>query len=301
MVAEGVSELVTGRVCVMQLTFLGTAASEGYPNAFCRCGNCERARHLGGRNLRKRSLALLDDQLLIDFGPDLMAASLMHGISLGLVRYCLLTHEHPDHLDGSHLSSRSPGCAVVGAPRLELVASLGALRKAASLHPEVLPEPGLLDREVQERLNLSVRVIAAGETMCVGPYHVTAIPATHDSEKITPHLYAIERDGRALFYATDTGPLTETAWDVLGAWGGQFNVVVLDHTFGVAGRSSGHLNAEQFVETIELLRDEGRLAADCRVLAHHFGHHSNPDHEALVAFSADRGYEVAYDGLTVSI
>ena len=32
----------------MNLTFLGTAASEGYPDAFCGCANCERARDLGG-------------------------------------------------------------------------------------------------------------------------------------------------------------------------------------------------------------------------------------------------------------
>jgi hypothetical protein len=64
----------------MELTFLGTAASEGYPDAFCGCANCERARALGGCNLRKRSAALPDGTLLLDLGPDVMAA-LMHGVS----------------------------------------------------------------------------------------------------------------------------------------------------------------------------------------------------------------------------
>jgi phosphoribosyl 1,2-cyclic phosphate phosphodiesterase len=49
----------------MRLTFLGTAASEGYPNAFCLCGNCERAHHLGEPSLRKRSAALIDDELMV--------------------------------------------------------------------------------------------------------------------------------------------------------------------------------------------------------------------------------------------
>ena len=63
----------------MILTFLGTAAAEGYPNPFCRCKNCERSRVLGGPSLRKRSSALINDDLLIDLGPDLVAASVMHG------------------------------------------------------------------------------------------------------------------------------------------------------------------------------------------------------------------------------
>ena len=29
---------------MMNITFLGTAAANAYPEAFCRCDNCERAR-----------------------------------------------------------------------------------------------------------------------------------------------------------------------------------------------------------------------------------------------------------------
>ena len=37
----------------------------------------------------------------------------------------------------------------------------------------------------------------------------------------------------------------------------KFNVVVLDHTFGLKDRSTGHNNADQFVETVERLRASG--------------------------------------------
>lgn len=285
----------------MRLTFLGTAASEGYPDAFCGCANCERARVLGGPSLRMRSAALLDGILLLDLGPDVMAASLMRGISLADVRFCLLTHEHADHLDASLLSSRSSACGVVDAPRLELVATAGALRKAAESLSRRMPPDGLLDPEVQSRLNLVAQPIVPGQTLCVGPYRVTAIPASHDLENLTPLLYAIERDGRSLFYATDTGPLSDRAWAALRDWGGAFDAVALDHTFGLKDGSSSHLNADQFVETVDRLRAEGHLAAGCRLFAHHLGHHSNPDHDALAAYAAGRGYEVAHDGLTVVV
>lgn len=284
----------------MELLFLGTAASEGYPNAFCACPNCERARALGGRNLRKRAAALIDGVLLCDLGPDVMAAALTHGVSLAGVRWCLLTHEHSDHLEPSHLLARSPYCGVNDAPRLTLYATRGALRRAATVIGELLPPEGLLDPVAGNRLNLLACPVEPGQVFKAGPYRVTAVPAAHGRE-LSPLLYVIEHEDRALFYATDTGPLPELAWDVLRAWEGRLDAVVLDHTFGTEGRSSGHLNAEQFCETIAQLRAERLLAAECRIFAHHLGHHSNPDHEALSIFAVDRGYEVAYDGLQVRV
>jgi phosphoribosyl 1,2-cyclic phosphate phosphodiesterase len=283
----------------MEITFLGTAASEGYPVAFCGCANCARARELGGPNLRNRSAALVDGVLLLDIGPDVMAASLAHGVPLTDVRYCLLTHEHEDHLDATHLHSRSPLNASQ-APLMQLYATAGALQRAAAALGKHLPAAGLFDPAVQQQLNLAICPVAPGETFHVGPYRVTAIPAQHD-ETISPLLYAIAKDGRALFYATDTGPLPEAAWALLDEWDGQFDVVVLDHTFGLKERSSGHNNADQFVETLDRLRAGGRLAEGCRAFAHHIGHHSNPDHETLSRYAAARGYEVAYDGLTVPV
>ncbi len=107
----------------MKITFLGTAAANAFPEAFCKCRNCVQARMLGGPSLRKRSAALINEDLLIDLGPDVMAASQVHGCPLDNVRYCLQTHPHADHLDLSHLLSRSPGFGVVGAPVLDFYAS----------------------------------------------------------------------------------------------------------------------------------------------------------------------------------
>src|ERR1700758_2233312 len=107
----------------MIITFLGTGAANAFSETFCKCQNCAQARMLGGPSLRKRSAALINDDLLIDLGPDIMSASHMHGCHLNDVRYCLQTHPHADHLDLSHLLSRSPAFGVVGAPVLEFHAS----------------------------------------------------------------------------------------------------------------------------------------------------------------------------------
>jgi phosphoribosyl 1,2-cyclic phosphate phosphodiesterase len=282
----------------MTLTFLGTAASEGYPNAFCRCDNCEQARALGGPSLRKRCAALINDDLLIDLGPDVMAACPMHGRSLAGLRYCLQTHAHADHLDPSHFLSRSPEYGVPDAPRLHWYASAATARRAARLLEADFAPAGLLDPEVGERLNLQIHRVEALQSFAAGPYQVTAFPANHDPA-VEPLLYAIEADGRRIFYGTDTATLPEETWQAFHRHRLRFNLVILDHTYGPDEPGTDHLSARQFIEHAARMRAEGLLASDARVFATHLAHAGNPVHPVLAEFAAQHGYEVAYDGLTV--
>lgn len=48
----------------MKLQYLGTAAAEGWPALFCECDHCKRAKEAGGRNIRTRSQAVIDDTLM---------------------------------------------------------------------------------------------------------------------------------------------------------------------------------------------------------------------------------------------
>jgi phosphoribosyl 1,2-cyclic phosphate phosphodiesterase len=284
----------------MKLIFLGTAASEGYPNAFCGCANCEQARSLGGPSLRKRSSVLINDELLIDLGPDLMAAAQLHGVSLANIRYCLQTHEHEDHLDPAHLVSRSQYCRVYGTPHLHFYASAGACRKIARALGRRVGEQGLFDPQVSTQLNLTAHAVEPFQHFAVGPYAVTSLLAAHAPD-LTALLYLIEQDQRTLLYATDTGEIPEATWQALRERRPRINLVVMDHTFGLADRVTGHMNWQQFVEQIARLHREDLLADDARIFAHHLAHHSNPPHPALVEFAAQHGYDVAYDGLIVSV
>ena len=64
----------------MKLQFLGTAAAEGIPGIFCQCAVCQEARRKGGRFIRTRSQALIDDRLLIDLNADTYLHTLRYGI-----------------------------------------------------------------------------------------------------------------------------------------------------------------------------------------------------------------------------
>jgi phosphoribosyl 1,2-cyclic phosphate phosphodiesterase len=282
----------------VKITFLGTSAANAYPEPFCRCDNCRRAQALGGPSLRKRSAALINDDLLVDLGPDIMSASQMHGAPLTKVRYCLQTHAHADHLDTSHFLSRSPAFGVVGAPRLHFYGSPATARRAAELLRRDCAPAGFLDPQVGERLNMEVHQIEALEPFTAGPYRVTPFPANHDPT-VEPLLYAVEADGCSLFYGTDTATLPDETWQAFHRHELRFDVVVLDHTYGPDEPGSDHLSAHQVAEHVARMREEGILADGGRAFATHISHPGNPVHPELVEFAKQHGYDVAYDGLTV--
>ncbi len=285
----------------MRLTFLGTAAAEAYPNAFCGCGNCETSRARGGRHIRRRSAALLDDQLVIDHGPDLQWASSALGIPLTGLRYGLQTHEHADHLDPLNFFSRSERVGVPNGIVMEWVATTGAAERVATVFGKAaLSGRNFTDPEIQAAFNVRHRPIAPWDEIGVGPYRIIAIPAVHDPT-ISPLIYGIERDGRRLLYATDTTTMPDETWDGVAERGWRFDVVAMDHTFGITDRATSHLNGSGFQGHLDAMRQRDLLAADARVYATHIAHHSNPPHDELVELCAGWGYDVAWDGLVVEV
>ncbi|HEY6252793.1 MAG TPA: MBL fold metallo-hydrolase [Candidatus Angelobacter sp.] len=284
----------------MILTFLGTAAANAFPEAFCKCRNCAQARILGGPSLRKRSAALINHDLLIDLGPDIMSASHMHHCSLADVRYCLQTHPHADHLDLSHLLSRSPEYGVAGAPVLNFYASRETSERAAETFNRDLAHYSLLSPEAEKYLNFKMHQIQPLEPFSVGPYSVMAFPANH-APGMGAMLYSIAAAGRAIFYGTDTATLPEPTWEAFRRHNMRFDAVILDHTYGPEQRGDDHLSAHQVMEHAERLRVQGVLASNARVFATHIAHEGNPAHPDLAAFAKQHGYEVAYDGLVLTI
>ena len=67
----------------MKFTVLGSGAAEAIPDPYCSCEVCQTARREGGRHIRARSAALLNDDLLIDLGPDVVSAVSQFRLYLG--------------------------------------------------------------------------------------------------------------------------------------------------------------------------------------------------------------------------
>lgn len=277
----------------MQIRLLGTGASEGYPALACGCDHCRSARTLGGRNLRKRSHALVDDHLLIDLGPDLLWASQQYGLELNRLPFVLLTHSDGDHLFLNNLTTRKPPFASGDVTPWNLWGS------AASLAP-------VSELPTFEALRLTLHPVAAFDTFAVGPYRVTALMANHAPTK-EALFYAIQRGAAALLYATDSGAWGAGTWAALETMGARtgvrFGVVVIEATYGVNHERGdrGHMSFQDVAEHAAGLRQRGLLLPEAIVVTTHHAHAGVPLHEEMEALLAPEGLTPGYDGMVLPV
>ena len=69
----------------MQIKVLGSAAAEGWPALFCECDICKYAWEHKGKDVRRRTSYLLNDDVMIDYGPDVYGQSLQFDIDLSKI------------------------------------------------------------------------------------------------------------------------------------------------------------------------------------------------------------------------
>jgi phosphoribosyl 1,2-cyclic phosphate phosphodiesterase len=287
----------------MNLLFLGTAAAEGFPGLFCNCETCREARALGGHDRRLRSALLVNDDLLIDFGPDLLASSQRFNRSLWGVRTGLVTHAHEDHFYPMNFHMRAPSFTArqplppcggdealppcggdEALPTLALYAPADALAILRQAYPDL------------DILHLDVHSVGPFENWESGGYQVSSYQAYHAVGRYQCLLYSVDDGQHSFLYATDTGDFPAATWQALA--GRSFDVIILEETIG-SGEYSQHMNFEHFLEHTHRFRAEGHLRPGGRIIAHHLSHSWNPTHAKVEAVLGPHGVEVAYDGMEV--
>lgn len=271
----------------MRFTFLGTGAAEAIPDPYCRCRVCKTARRQRGPHIRARSTALVNDDLLIDIGPDILTSANQAGCYLGGLKALLVTHCHSDHWLPYNLYWRKPGFTPTPTEPLTLYAPSDVL-------------VGITD-EMAESANFTWKAVTAGDTWEVGSYKITAIPATHGGGRLEGLLYVIEEDGQRCFYATDTAPMRESAWEILRLLG-PMDLIALDATTGDQPGGDGHHGFEDFLETQTRLISEGVMVqGQTQLYAHHFSHNGHMTYDELAEAYGRHDVGVAYDGLVVDL
>ena len=276
----------------MKLTFLGTAAAEGFPAVFCNCKFCNEARAVGGKNVRTRSQALVNDDLLIDLPADTYGHFLRNGIRGDRIGYLLLTHSHSDHFYPNELHMHG-SCYAHAMERKELQI-LATDRVYRTLESAI----GNWEKGIRETY-----VLAEGipfETVTLGDYRVTPLPARHaPAEKAV--FYIIENGGKTLLYAHDTGYFFEEVFQYIEERKIRFDLATFDCTnvnIPIADTGS-HMGFPNVERVLTRLREMGALDKETKLFVNHFSHNGNPMQDALEACAAPLGCAVAYDGLCV--
>ena len=115
----------------------------------------------------------------------------------------------------------------------------------------------------------------------------------------TPTVFLITRGGRTVLYGTDLLDMREEGYAVLQ--GRTIDVLILDQTYGEGRNAGGHLDAGGVRTIIGRLREMGAVGDATRAYATHISHEGNGTHRQMRALARAHGYDVAYDGLIVTI
>jgi len=269
---------------------------------FCNCAVCVAARELGGKDFRKRSSILVNDDLIIDLGQDFMSASFMHGVDTSKVRYWLQTHSHSDHFSAAHLITRMVEYAAAGVKPLSLYASPRCIQGMSEKLGREERGASLLDAQWVSRLGLSVTGVEHGREFACGDYAVTALNSAHDVGDGSL-LYLVSDGPCKLFYGLDADEPTLKA-ETLDYFSDNsicLDVVVLDHTYGRGAGAGDHLNADQFIEIAGEMGKRGIVNKNTKIFASHISHEGTLPHGEFALFANRHGYDVAFDGLTVEV
>ena len=277
----------------MKIKFLGTAAAEGVPAIGCGCRVCKLSRALGGRNMRSRSQALINGELLIEFNPDTLWHSHAYGFDLSEMDHCLITHSHPDHLYPDDIDNyRRDFCH-----GRERAMNFYAAEDGYEKIKEVSLRPWMGGA-------VTPHLVEAGKpfTVADGKYGVMPFPASHNGET-SPVFYSLSCGGKKILYAHDTGYFTEEAWKLLKEEG-RFDLMSLDCTgcLGLDGHKYvRHMTLPICLDVIGRMESMGLIDGKTVKVLNHFSHNGGQTYDETVAAASKHGVIVSYDGLEIEV
>ena len=278
----------------MRLTYLGTAAAEGWPALFCRCEHCMRALKAGGRNLRTRSQAMINDDLLIDFPADSFLHMQQNRLDFSAVTTLLITHSHLDHFAPSDLPLRNSAYYAhnLTADHLDLY---GNERVLQMLETEQRRRP-----EEPSPDGLTVHLAQAYRPFRAGRYDVLPLRAYHAMEENALN-YAISDGEKTILYLHDTGELFDDVYDCLRERGVRADLVSYDCTYVALPSGGGHMGLDSCPRVRERLEAIGVSGPDTVSVINHFSHNGKLIYDELVPEAERLGFLTSYDGMTIEI
>ncbi len=275
----------------MKIKFLGTAAAEGIPALFCNCAYCKQVRRTG-KGIRTRSQVIVNDELSIDFPPDVFTHAVQGGMDFSGLKYLLVTHSHIDHFYPQDLVLRGYKYATdMTAPTLNIYGN--------SEVAEVFEEGTRRELKCEVKDGLKVHTVSAFTPFTVGAYTVVALPATHTSKD--PFVYLVEGEGKRYLHLTDTGLLSDGVYEYLK--GKHIDLVTLDCTFLLNGAPTvrRHMGVEDNAAVLSRLFEVGAVDENTKKVITHFSHNAVHQADAFERAEQALGAIAAYDGLEIEV
>ena len=276
----------------MRITILGSAAAEAVPSLWCQCDVCAYAKKHGGKDLRRRTSYLIDQDTMVDFGPDAFWQSVAFGIDWKELKQIIFTHQHSDHCNPVELgwrqkgfSQNAPALTIYGSPEIRKYCE-SIMGKTDMKSVDLWPDTTWVEPE-------------NGVPLQAHNMEIFSIPARHSAEDARN--YILTRDGKSLLIAHDSGFWTEEAWNTIA--GRTVDCVIFDGTCALkfADVEDGHMGAAVGVRFRDELLKRGILKQGGLAVVNHFSHNGNSLQADLEAYFTPHGIEVGYDGKIIDL
>ena len=282
----------------MNVLYMGTAAEERIPGMFCNCELCQKSLKLGGKNIRTRAQALIDDTLLIDFGSDTYDHFIKAGRTLWDIQNVLLTHSHPDHLTLEVFSARNHWASAETCkyPTIKVYTSAGVIEKIW----RVVEARGL-EKELIEKFWEFIPMNYY-ESFKIDDFTITPFPANHAKGE-QAYIFLIEKDGKSMFYGNDTGTFTTDVEEWLAANNKYIDLLSLDCTKGdIETPYYGHMSMSQGREIADRFFAKGVIDKNTKLYYTHFAHGCKMTHDELEKTAKEKyGFKITHDGFCLEV
>lgn len=279
----------------MKYKYYGTAAAEGIPALWCDCEVCKRAAQKGGRNIMTRSQQTIDNKILIDFSADTYM-HILRGLPIRQIHTCIITHSHADHFYPADIMSRFGGFAYINDPT---PFSIYAMKPAIEILDKKISE-NAFTKLTPDRVKLNE--IVPFKSYTSDGYTITPLRADHDPNSGCV-IYLIEKDGKCVLHANDTGYFTEDTWNYLEKNPRHINFATFDCTEPGSQPKNKTLNWHMNYPTVKNVREKlikTGLADDSTIcVINHFSHNGKYIYDELLELVKPDGFLVSYDGMEI--
>lgn len=268
----------------MTVRLLGTGGADGIPALFRDDAVSRWARVHGGPDVRTRAAAIVDEGLKIDLPPETAAQLLRNGLRGGDWDFLFFTHSDDDHL-----------------ALAELQYALYPFTESYELSFSIFGSETVTG-EIRGRYPdwpMDLVEIRSFQPVEIAGYRVTPLRARHTPGEECFN-FLIERGGRRLVYATDTGVWPDETIEFFA--GAAMHLFIVECTNAFCPSSYlGHMDLEGLGYLLSRLRANGGINSDTRVVTTHHAATGGARHCDLRAALAPLGAEPGFDGMLLEV
>lgn len=287
--------------------FLGTSAAEMNPNPFCKCEVCERERV--NQEGRLRSAFWLDETMVIDFGPDIAAASVVYHAPLCELEHVLITHTHEDHFDSAAFSVMTMSGIEKPIHFYLTEEGLDWTQKLIVLEKHVPGTFGYMLDYLQSCNRIQLHTMKAYEAYELSGKTVVPLKTNHPGYGVGEFgfNYLISWERGNWLYASDSGRYPEENFEYLREYVkkyGALDTVIFEGTYGNDDSYNGksHMSARLLVGEIQKYIDFGLFHENTRIYITHI----NPvqtftaeQYQKYLRERVDANITIARDGMRI--